>query len=1191
MNRHLSPWLLLLAAFPLSACGNDSSSTAECSGGRVLCGEFCADLQSSSANCGQCGHECPVGAECINGACAGAVTCNPGEQNCGGVCVNPQADSGNCGECDNPCPTGTTCQAGSCSANGACVAPRTPCPSGCTDTATDKSNCGGCGIVCDASSVCYNGGCVPSSSVPAVCQAPQRDCGGQCVDTNGDESHCGGCDIACDPGENCDAGKCCGAGQVNCGWCTDLMTDRINCGGCDIVCANTDFCLDGVCTPIPNCSATQENCRGVCVSLTSDNANCGGCGNVCGANLVCQGGQCLVPPTCASNEQLCGAVCTNLAIDNNNCGSCGNACTGGTSCINGACGTGTTLTCTLPALNCGGTVCVDGSTDNANCGDCAVACSGGMTCQSGVCTCPAGQMDCNGDGACDNLQTSASFCGACEVACEAGLTCNAGVCACATGSEDCGADGTCNDLSSDPINCGACGTACPEGQVCSVGACSAACAEGLENCGGSCVALGTSSNCGACGDTCDAAANETCVAGVCTVSTGLVCEAPQLDCGGDACVDSGTDNAHCGECNTACTGGTSCVAGECLCPDGQELCGNACVATGTCDSCATVRAGMISNFENQALTIIPQTGEDWDGTWETFQGADQGPPLTIEETTPPPDSCGTYALHTEGSDHGDWVGIDVTLRGTDHNAAIEYDASKWTGIRFWAKGAADNTPIRFNVSTAWTEDEDSGGECATAGSGNDWEECYNHVGKFLYDLGTEWKQYTLCFDRDLYPLFVPGYLDAEQRKQVASRILKLQWQFNNAKDLRTLDPTNLDNQGEFPKYPANSPFELWLDDVEFFEGECPEPDYSRFTGNAPFPQNTDLGTCAPVENASAYNAAILRAYETWIENLVTTEGANGGARVMSPEHDSSARATPSEAMGYGMMITAAMGDKELFDQFWTYTQSQIMSGVGLMLWLPGDSGSATDADADIAFSLLMAQAQWGGTYADAASDMIDAMYREDVTNGNVNAGSNDWLQGFNASYFTPSFYPAYGGDWLTVRDEGYVVLGDNQSNFRDGLFSDWCQLDGTPVDGSSIGAKVTGGFTGPVYGYDAARVPWRLGLDACTNGEDQKAVDILTPLLTFFADYATHQDGDRIDLLVAGWQNGGPAIDAVSNQVSFIGPVGVGAMAVSARANMREMAFRAVLDILENPEYNQTYYPTTLGLITALTMSGNLLHP
>src|SRR5690606_11758260 len=39
----------------------------------------------------------------------------------------------------------------------------------------------------------------------------------------------------------------------------------------------------------------------------------------------------------------------------------------------------------------------------------------------------------------------------------------------------------------------------------------------------------------------------------------------------------------CGGCNMACTGGQQCTAGACACPTGQELCGDGCVTTGTCN--------------------------------------------------------------------------------------------------------------------------------------------------------------------------------------------------------------------------------------------------------------------------------------------------------------------------------------------------------------------------------------------------------------------------------------------------------------------------------------------------------------------------------------------------------------------------------------------------------------------------------
>lgn len=48
-------------------------------------------------------------------------------------------------------------------------------------------------------------------------------------------------------------------------------------------------------------------------------------------------------------------------------------------------------------------------------------------------------------------------------------------------------------------------------------------------------------------------------------------------CGGDLCVDLQSDAAHCGGCDNACPAGVACVAGECSCGPGTELCDSGCV--------------------------------------------------------------------------------------------------------------------------------------------------------------------------------------------------------------------------------------------------------------------------------------------------------------------------------------------------------------------------------------------------------------------------------------------------------------------------------------------------------------------------------------------------------------------------------------------------------------------------------------
>jgi hypothetical protein len=71
-------------------------------------------------------------------------------------------------------------------------------------------------------------------------------------------------------------------------------------------------------------------------------------------------------------------------------------------------------------------------------------------------------------------------------------------------------------------------------------------------------------------------------------------------CGGDLCVDLQSDAAHCGSCDNACPAGVACVAGECSCEAGAELCADACVNTSSdpnhCGGCGQpCEAGEVCN--------------------------------------------------------------------------------------------------------------------------------------------------------------------------------------------------------------------------------------------------------------------------------------------------------------------------------------------------------------------------------------------------------------------------------------------------------------------------------------------------------------------------------------------------------------------------------------------------------------------
>ncbi len=106
-----------------------------------------------------------------------------------------------------------------------------------------------------------------------------------------------------------------------------------------------------------------------------------------------------------------------------------------------------------------------------------------------------------------------------------------------------------------------------------------------------------------------------------------------------------------------------------------------------------------------------------------------------------------------------------------------YDASRYEGISFWAKGPGK---IRFEVPDAYTSP--SGGWCT---------ECYNDFGIEI-GLTDEWARYTVLFD---WMLQKPNWGD--RKPQIATdELVGLEWEFSS----------------------QDKAFDIWIDDVAFVCG-------------------------------------------------------------------------------------------------------------------------------------------------------------------------------------------------------------------------------------------------------------------------------------------------------------------------------------------------------------------------------------
>ena len=233
----------------------------------------------------------------------------------------------------------------------------------------------------------------------------------------------------------------------------------------------------------------------------------------------------------------------------------------------------------------------------------------------------------------------------------------------------------------------------------------------------------------------------------------------------------------------------------------------------------------------------------------------------------------------------------------------------------------------------------------------------------------------------------------------------------------------------------------------------------------------------------------------------------------------------SEGQSYALLRAVWMRDRETFDRVFAWTEAHLARPDGLYSWqwTPKDGGhvvdanTATDADQDIAFALILAaDAFENPAYRERAKTLLTAIRQgEGITvDGGFVPCAGNWAVAervINFSYFTFYAYPHFAaldpdGDWLGVRERCYDLLTRFLAAPGVVLPADFAIIDEKgafmPVAGR--------GRLSDDFSFDAMRVYWREALDcrlnrhprACSDpARTQSIVDILARDGTLFTRY------------------------------------------------------------------------------------------
>jgi endo-1,4-beta-D-glucanase Y len=383
----------------------------------------------------------------------------------------------------------------------------------------------------------------------------------------------------------------------------------------------------------------------------------------------------------------------------------------------------------------------------------------------------------------------------------------------------------------------------------------------------------------------------------------------------------------------------------------------------------------------------------------------------------------------------------------------------------------------------------------------------------------------------------------------------------------------------------------------------------------PFPQHVRYapGSILPNHRGQAQLDDDVRSFYAYWKSQYVIEAGKSESGVtlyrIAFGKDATARATTvSEGQGYGMIIVPIMAGHDpdaqlIFDGLWEFFRAHPSElDPRLMDWnVPDAEGndSAFDGDADIAWGLLLADAQWGSqgrvNYKAEAQQVIAGILESTIGPESHLPTLGDWVETNGATFnqytqrssdFMLANFRAFGkatGNpiWEDVVLQSQKVMQEIQANHSPatGLMPDFIVRENQqyqPAPPGFLESNADG-----AYSYNAGRVPWRVGLDALLY--DDAASRAIVQKISHWIQI--HAQDDPANIRAGYALNGSPLPGSEYFTSFFVAPMGVAAMNDPAQ----QQWLNAIYDSVYNTHAD--YYEDSVTLLCLLVMTGNYWAP